>query len=162
MKVIKTQLANGKFKYTAQHNGVDIVLVKASTKEFVEISIKEWGAPFEGRVTKFQASTKEVNNLRNFVAECQPLSQHKDHAFHICKVETIEEVKEEVKEEAIIINTNKNKLAKKTTPNKNTHSEYLAMLSEREQRKNKSTEVLIDGSSYDLMRDIENMTGVKF
>lgn len=41
MKVIKTQLANGKFKYTAQYNGVETIIVKSSTKEFVEVSIKE-------------------------------------------------------------------------------------------------------------------------
>lgn len=115
MKVIKTQLANGKFKYIAKHNGVETVLVKSSTKEFVEMSLTEWK---DGSIDKFQSSTKEVNNLSDFVFQCKALSQYKDCTFHICKV----------------ISDNKTS----------------------------STEVVIDGNSYDLMRDIENMTGVKF
>ena len=109
MKVIKTQLANGKFKYTAQHNGVETIIVKSSTKEFVEISIKEWS--HDGSLTKFQSSTKDVNNLRDFVFQCQTLSQHKNHTFHICKVETIEEVKE-VKEEGDVSSTKQVKFSK--------------------------------------------------
>ena len=112
MRVIKTQLANGKFQYTAQHNGVETVLVKSSTKDFVEMSVKEFNAPntkYEGVVIKFQSSTKEVNNLRDFVFQCKTLSQHKNHNFYICKVETIEEVKEE---EEIVVSTKKVKFSK--------------------------------------------------
>tara|TARA_R110000751_G_scaffold8967_2_gene34649 strand:- start:446 stop:859 length:414 start_codon:yes stop_codon:yes gene_type:complete len=93
MKVTKKQLKNGKFEYTANYDNKNVIIIKSSTKEFVEVLIQKYE---NGSIRKMSSTTNYKNNLKNDVEIYKSLSQHKG-TFHICKVECEKlEVKKDV------------------------------------------------------------------
>tara|TARA_R110000803_G_scaffold16621_3_gene45677 strand:+ start:83 stop:496 length:414 start_codon:yes stop_codon:yes gene_type:complete len=83
MKVTKKQLKNGKFQYSANYDNKNVIIIKSSTKEFVEVLIQKYE---DESIRKMSSTTNYKNNLKNDVEVYKSLSQHKG-AFYICKVE---------------------------------------------------------------------------